>query len=106
MSTLKVGSNIHRHAKVESTVGTMNGSSIEARTRRLPRKFRFRSSASHMPSTSLNTVAHAVYQTVFQKAVRKIESLKALMKFFSPTKWPGLPTLVLESASQTPITNG
>ena len=51
-------------------------------------------------------MAHAVYQTVFQKAVRKIESLKALMKFFSPTNWPGLPTLVLESASQTPITNG
>ena len=86
MSTLKVGSNIHRHAKVESTVGTMNGSSIEARTSRLPRKFRFRSRASHMPSASLNTVAHAVYQTVFQKAVRKIESLNALMKFFSPTK--------------------
>ena len=86
MSTLNVGSNIHRHAKVESTVGTMNGSSIEARTSRLPRKFRFRSKASHMPSASLNTVAHAVYQTVFQKAVRKIESLNALMKFFAPTK--------------------
>ena len=47
-----------------------------------------------------------MYQTVFQKAVWKIESLNALMKFFSPTNSPGLPTLVLESASHTPITNG
>ena len=47
-----------------------------------------------------------MYQTVFQKAVRKIESFQALMKFFSPTNWPRLPTLVLESDSQTPITNG
>ena len=37
-STLKVGSNIHFHAKVESTVGMMNGRSIDARTRRLPLK--------------------------------------------------------------------
>ena len=37
-STLKVGSNIHFHAKVESTVGMMNGRSIEARTIRLKRK--------------------------------------------------------------------
>src|SRR3989454_12221446 len=37
LSTLKVGSNIQRHANVDSTVGTMKGSSIEARTMRLPR---------------------------------------------------------------------
>ena len=55
-----MGSNIQRHAKVESTVGMMNGSSIDARTMRLPRKWRFRRSASHMPSTSLKIVAQNV----------------------------------------------
>src|SRR4026207_2503833 len=59
-STLKVGSNIHRHAKADSTVGMMNGSSIEARTMRLNRKWRFSSSASHMPSVSLKAVAQNV----------------------------------------------
>jgi hypothetical protein len=38
----------------------MNGSSIDARTRRLPRKLRFSSSASHMPSVSLKIVAQNV----------------------------------------------
>src|SRR5262249_22470776 len=84
-STLKVGSNIQRQANVDSTVGTMNGSSIEARTRRFPRKLRFSSRASHIPSVSLNTVAHAVYQQVFQNAVWKIESCQALTKLRSPT---------------------
>src|SRR5213083_2210299 len=59
-STLKVGSNIQRHAKVDSTVGTMKGSSIDARTMRLPRKLRFRSRASHIPSDSLKMVAQNV----------------------------------------------
>jgi hypothetical protein len=43
---------------------------------------------------------------VFQNAVRKIESWYALAKFARPTKTPGLPTLVLDSDSQTPMTNG
>ena len=59
-STLKVGSNIHFQARVESTVGMMNGSSIEARTMRLKRKCRLSSSASHMPSASLKIVAQNV----------------------------------------------
>src|SRR5881409_1142159 len=59
-STLNVGSNIQRHAKVESTVGMMNGSNIDARTSRLPRKERLSSSASHMPSASLKMVAQNV----------------------------------------------
>ena len=54
--TLNVGSNIHLQAKVESTVGMMNGSSMKARTSALPRKCRLSSSASHIPSASLNTV--------------------------------------------------
>src|SRR6059036_2944319 len=105
-STLKVGSNIQRHAKVESTVGTMNGRSMEARTMRLPRKLRFRSRASHMPSVNLKIVAQNVYTNVFWKAVWKIESFQALTKFLTPTNSPMLPTLVLESDSHTPITKG
>ena len=58
--TLKVGSNIQRQANAESTVGMMNGSSIEARTMRLKRKWRLSSSASHMPSASLKIVAQNV----------------------------------------------
>jgi hypothetical protein len=38
----------------------MNGSSIDARTIRLPRKLRFRRSASHIPSVSLKMVAQNV----------------------------------------------
>src|SRR4030095_4093359 len=102
LSTLKVGSNIQRHANVDSTVGTMNGSSIEARTTRLPRKLRFSSSASHMPSVSLNTVAHAVYQQVFQKAVWKIESCQAFTKLRAHTKCPTVPTLGPVRARHTP----
>jgi hypothetical protein len=63
-STLNVGSNIHFQAKVDSTVGMMNGRSIAARTSRLPLKCRFNRSASHMPSTSLPTVATPVYTNV------------------------------------------
>src|SRR2546422_15734 len=60
LSTLKVGSNIQRQAKVDSTVGTMKGRSIDARTMRLPRKCRFSRSASHIPSVSLKSVAQKV----------------------------------------------
>src|SRR6266436_8318682 len=60
LSTLKVGSNIHRHAKVLSTVGTMKGRSMDARTMRLPRKLRLRRRASHIPSDSLKMVAQNV----------------------------------------------
>ena len=55
-----MGSNIQRQANAESTVGMMNGSSIEARTMRLKRKLRLSSSASHMPSASLKIVAQNV----------------------------------------------
>src|SRR4051794_24640255 len=55
LKTLKVGSNIHFHASVESTVGMMNGSRMKARTQLLPRKWRFSSSASPSPSARLKT---------------------------------------------------
>src|SRR5881394_4176857 len=64
LNTLKVGSNIHFQASVESTVGMMNGSRMKARTQALPRKLRLSSSASHSPSASLNTVVTAVYTIV------------------------------------------
>ena len=60
LNTLKVGSNIHFQASVDSTVGMMNGSRMKARTQVLPRKCRFSSSASHSPSASLNTVVTPV----------------------------------------------
>ena len=60
LKTLKVGSNIHFQASVESTVGMMNGNRMKARTQDLPRKLRFRSRASHSPSASLKTVVTAV----------------------------------------------
>jgi len=41
-------------------VGTIKGRSIDARTMRLPRKLRFRSRASHMPSDNLKMVAQNV----------------------------------------------
>jgi hypothetical protein len=43
---------------------------------------------------------------VFWKAVWKIESFQALMKLVSPTNAPALPTLVLLSASHTPMMKG
>ena len=57
LRTLKVGSNIHFQARVDSTVGMMKGSRIKARVNALPLKCRFSSSASHKPSASLNIVA-------------------------------------------------
>jgi hypothetical protein len=58
--TLKVASNIHNQASVLNTVGMIHGSKKAARTRPLPRKVLFRTSASAMPNTSLRTVAAAV----------------------------------------------
>ena len=43
---------------------------------------------------------------MFLNACWKIESFHAFAKFLMPTKWPMFPTLVLESESHTPITNG
>jgi hypothetical protein len=60
LSTLKVGSNIHFQAKVESTVGMMKGRRMKARVNALPRKLRLSRTASHSPSASLKTVVTAV----------------------------------------------
>ena len=78
LMTLKVGSNIHFQAKVDSTVGMMKGSRMKARTSALPLKCRLSSIASHRPSASLNTVVTPVYQKVFQTAVRKMLSFQIL----------------------------
>src|SRR3954464_4776410 len=93
LKTLKVGSNIHFHASVESTVGMMKGSRMKARTQDLPRKCRLSSSASHRPSASLNTVVMPVEMEVLSAAVRKIEASRILGKLRKPMKWPGSPTV-------------
>jgi hypothetical protein len=56
LTTLKVGSRIHIQAIVESAVGTMNGSSRNARTRLRPRKAWFMTSAMPRPPASFSTV--------------------------------------------------
>ena len=106
LMTLKVGSNIHFQAKVESTVGMMNGSRMKARTSALPRKCRLSSIASHRPSASLNTVVTPVYQNVFQTAVRKMLSFQILTKFFRPTNSPGIADARVGERQHTPSTNG
>ena len=58
--TLKVGSNIHFQAKVESTVGMMKGRRMKARTIALPLKWRLSRSASQRPIPSLKTVVTPV----------------------------------------------
>ena len=106
LMTLKVGSNIHFQAKVDSTVGMMKGSRTKARTSALPRKCRLSSIASHRPRPSLNTVVTPVYQKVFQTAVQKMSSFHSLTKLARPTNSPGSPTLALWSDSSTPSANG
>ncbi|MDF3062759.1 MAG: hypothetical protein K0S06_2868 [Microvirga sp.] len=106
LSTLKVGSNIHFQAKVESTVGMMKGRRMNARVSALPLKCRFSSMASQSPSPSLNTVVTAVYQTVFQTTWWKIGSLASREKFATPTNSPGRPTRALHTDSMTPRMKG
>ena len=106
LMTLKVGSNIHFQAKVDSTVGMMKGSRMKARTSALPLKWRLSRIASHRPSASLNTVVTPVYQKVFQTDVRKMLSFQTLSKFLRPTNSPLMPTRVLLSDNSTPSTKG
>jgi len=104
--TLKVGSNIHFQAKVDSTVGMMKGSRMKARTNALPLKCRLSSIASHRPSASLKTVVTPVYQNVFHTVVRKMLSFQTFTKLSRPTNLPGMPTLWLVSDSTTPSKKG
>ena len=60
LKTLKAGSRIHIQATVLNTVGTMNGSSISARTRFFIGNCWFIASASASPPTIFSTVAIAV----------------------------------------------
>ena len=57
LKTLNVASNIHCHASVLRTVGTIQGSSMDARTILLNLKWLFSSSAASMPNASLRIVA-------------------------------------------------
>ena len=58
--TLKVGSRIHIQATLESTVGTMKGSSRKARARFLPRKRWLMTRAMARPPTIFRSVATIV----------------------------------------------
>src|SRR5260370_20591797 len=61
LMTLKVGSNIHFHAKVDSTVGMMNGSRTKARVSALPLKWRFSHGPRQRPAPRVqNAVPPAV----------------------------------------------
>jgi len=64
--TLKVGSRIHIHATVESTVGTMNGSSRKARARFRPRNCWLITRAMPSPPTIFSSVATIVYTNVLR----------------------------------------
>src|SRR2546428_11923852 len=52
--TLKVGSNIHFQAKVDSTVGMMKGSRMKARVSALPLKWRVRGRGERRAPGGLN----------------------------------------------------
>src|ERR1700758_5336900 len=106
LMTLKVGSNIHFQASVDSTVGMMNGSRMNARVKALPLKLLFSSSASHKPNASLKTVVTNVYRQVFHTATWKMLSFQIFSKFCSPTKCPGTPTLVSVTDNSTPLKKG
>ena len=60
LTTLKVGSRIHIQATVDSTVGTMKGSSRNARARFRPRNCWFITRAMASPPTILSRVATTV----------------------------------------------
>ena len=78
LNTLNVASNIHNHAKVLSTVGTINGRRTAARVKRENRNLRFRIRASHMPKVVLKIVATVVKKKVFQAVCQKIWLRKLL----------------------------
>src|SRR3954466_10053006 len=64
LTTLKAGSSIHIQATVLSTVGTMNGSSSNARTMFFMRKFWFIASARQSPPTIFSRVATRIDEGV------------------------------------------
>ena len=92
MITLKVGSRIHIHATVESTVGTMNGSSRKARARFRPRNCWLITRAMASPPTIFSSVATIVYTNVLRVTCQNTASCVIVTKFASPTKTPGWAT--------------
>ncbi|MCX7380097.1 MAG: hypothetical protein NT133_01475 [Alphaproteobacteria bacterium] len=68
--TEKLGLNIHSHAMVPSTVGTIQGSSTAARTTRCIGRCSFRSSASPTPNNSRIVTDPAVKMKVLRSVWR------------------------------------
>src|SRR2546425_1415460 len=85
LKTLKVGSNIHFQAKVDSTVGMMKGSRMKARISALPLKWRLSSIARHRPSASLNTAGAPLYQKGVPTPGPQMLVLPVLTQLFRPT---------------------
>ena len=82
LKTLKVGSNIHFHASVESTVGMMNGSRMKARTQRLAAEVAVEQQREPQPERQLEHRGDArVARRCCSAAVRKIESSQSFSKF-------------------------
>src|SRR5260221_2940373 len=74
LRTLKVGSNIHRQASVERTLGMIQGSSRAARAKRWSGNTWFSSRAIDIPRANLKTVVMAGHSIGFQKLWTKIVS--------------------------------
>ena len=90
--------NIHHHPSVESAVGMTHGSSTAPRISRLNHSCWLSSSASEMPSTSLNATEMPVNTKAFWKVCRKMSASQRLTKLRMPTKWLGRPMKALDIA--------
>src|SRR5258708_20850641 len=87
--TLNVGSNIHFHAKVDNTVGMMNGSRTKARVSALPLKWRLSRSATQRPNTNLKTRGTPLLHNVVSTPTPKNLYFPHPFKVFTPPHNPG-----------------
>ena len=93
--TLKVGSNIHFQAKVDSTVGMMKGSRMKARVNALPRKLRLSSKRQPQAERELEDCGdHRIDEGVPHGGAGRCCRSPDATKLCKPTKRPGTPTLV------------
>ena len=92
LTTLKVGSRIHIQATVDSAVGTMNGSSRNARARLRPRKLWLMTRAMPRPPASFSTVVTHTYMKVLRVTCQNTASCSSVWKLARPTNTPSLAT--------------
>src|ERR671934_2214310 len=77
LMTLKVGSNIQRHASVDSTLGMIHGNKSAARVNLWPGKLWFSKSAIASPSKNFTIVVKKVYAKVLMNESRNTPSRAA-----------------------------